>query len=350
MGVYIFNIIQIIIMKPIIDFFCREKRKKYIICVGICLLLLLVLKKENIGSDTGPYILRFYCFGNTSWRNLSQVATNVESELGYAVFNKILYYLFPYRRTIIYVTAFIFIFGYCIWIYEKSKNPCLSFILFVCLGIYGGCFLLFRQMIATVITMLSYQYMEKGNLKKFLLVILIASFFHTSALCMLPIYFLKDKKIDLSIIIIWLCGNLFCLLYGTKIVRYFVYKERYAEFISKGSNGDWGMLLLNLCFIILMFLVYKNNNERKERIYLYSEMIFFSLCILTFSLSIVSRSFSYYKTALMISLPNTLYRIHNTYTRGILTILLVTVLLGYYFFIICRADSSSLVPYEFMWN
>ncbi len=350
MGVYIFNIIQIIIVKPIIDFFCREKRKKYIIYVGICLLLLLVLKKENIGSDTGTYIRWFYCFGNTSWKNLSEVAAYVESEVGYAVFSKILYHLFPYHRTIIYATAFIFISSYCIWIYEKSKNPCLSFIIFVCLGIYGSCFIIFRQMIATVITMFSYQYIEKGNLKKFLFIILIASFFHMSALCMLPIYFLKDKKIDLSVILIWFSCSLFCFLYGTRIVRYLIYKERYAELISKESNGEWGMLLLNLCIIILMFLVYKNNSGREERIYLYSELIFFFLCILTFSLSIVSRSFSYYKTILMISLPNTLYKIHNIYTRGILTVLLVTVLLGYYFVIVCRADVASLIPYEFMWN
>lgn len=352
MTVYIFNIFYILILKCYVSIFVKNKNQDriYIAFAGFWIFLTLILRDESIGSDLRAYLRRYTVLGNTVWEKLPQVSSELEFELGYSVLNKLLYCLFPDERTIIYVTAVVFILGFCIWIYRKSEDACFSFLIFICLGLYGGCLQIIRQMIATIITMMSYKYLVEGNLKKFVLTTLAAALFHTSALCILPMYFFRYIKINLRLVFIWITGSLICIWGGIKIVSYISYKETYAKMIAKGSNGEWGLVLINLFIIFLMFLVYYRKNNLEERLFLHYEIIFLFLSILTFVLPMVSRISGYYKTILVISIPHTVKRIKNKYTRVIVELVIILVFLFYYFFIICRADAADLIPYRFMWS
>jgi hypothetical protein len=59
-----------------------------------------------------------------------------------------------------------------------------------------------RQGLSMVILYYSYQYIIKEDLKKFILVVLIAASFHISSLIFLPAYFLVKRRIKISKIII----------------------------------------------------------------------------------------------------------------------------------------------------
>lgn len=348
-GIYIINIILIVIMKPIIGIISKKSNKIYVSVMGVWFFLVFILRANNIGIDLKNYLPRYIMFGKAEWKDLYLVASEVEAEIGYATLNKLLYYFFKNERTIIYITALIFVIGFCTLIYKKSKNSCLSFIIFVCIGLYADCFSTLRQMIAVIMISGSFQYIEKQDIKKFLMIVVLASFFHKSAICILPMYFIVNKRIDTIVISAWVIGCAVCIIFGENVMRHIAYRERYAVLIAKGSNGAVGLTLLSFLIAFLMLLILKDKKSRETRMYIYFQLIMCFLCVLTFTLPITARVISYFSMYLLVSLPNTCNKIEKIYTRWFVNFVLSAIFILYYFLIICRADMLCIIPYKFFW-
>lgn len=105
-------------------------------------------------------------------------------------------------RTLMVIYAFLAILLKWIVVKKYTSFPALSFVVLLGDLFMQQDFTQIRAAVAIGVFLLSLRYIYTRNLKKYLLMMLIAVMFHTSSLLMLPLYFLNPKKINKYL---WLC-------------------------------------------------------------------------------------------------------------------------------------------------
>ncbi len=97
----------------------------------------------------------------------------------------------------IMATSIITIFSFMMLFYNFSVNYALSVFLFFTMGIYVSTMNGIRQYVAVGIILLGAKYLfspKKADFWKLLILIIVASLFHSSAIIMIPVYFLCRRK------------------------------------------------------------------------------------------------------------------------------------------------------------
>lgn len=131
-------------------------------------------------------------------------------ELGYDFLNVLVASLTSNR----YIAIFVFTVIAYIFLYISFKNlfKNYAFALIIFMGLwFFFTFTYLRQILAVCIGSLSIKYAVEKNPKKFLFLCFCAFCFHNSSIILLPLYFMSDRKLARSkVVILWLI----CLLIG----------------------------------------------------------------------------------------------------------------------------------------
>ena len=164
-------------------------------------------------------------------------------------------------------------------IYEYKTELSLGFMFFLYLFLYfTTSFNIIRQALAIIIVAYSYRFIFERDLKKFIMTVLIASFFHITALVFLPFYLILDKNNTRKKIAKTLCLVIvlvFTLNYNVVInflsnITIFERFELYSV-IQESNNLEF---LLNLVILSLVLLfrkpLMKYNSKNELFIYLYT--------------------------------------------------------------------------------
>ena len=154
--------------------------------LGFLLLSYVSMNRFKIGYDYGPYAQMFQTYGNYNFEQLSTAAT----EKGYAVLNYFVGFFTLNYRYLFTITSLLNMAGVCYYLYKKSTHVGLSLLVLLCFGFYYNSFNFIRQFMAAVVLLLSYQYLIKRDLAKYILFVLFAGTFHMSALIMIPFYWI----------------------------------------------------------------------------------------------------------------------------------------------------------------
>ncbi|TWD98918.1 transmembrane protein EpsG [Neobacillus bataviensis] len=159
-----------------------KPNKLLAICTIISFILVAGLR-NNIG-DT-PFYIHTYNITNFTWDLVKS-----QDDMGFGVLQMILKSYSTDPQILIFTTAFITNALIIIGLYKYSR----LFDLSVFVYITGGLFLVtmngIRQCLATAIIFTGTKYIINGNWFKYILLVVLASFFHQSALILIPIYFL----------------------------------------------------------------------------------------------------------------------------------------------------------------
>lgn len=205
------------------------------------------------------------------------------------------------------VIIFICIFIVLNFIRKKSYNYYIGFIFIIMYSILTMSLEpLLRQFIALGVVIYSQRFIEKRNFFLYLIFIIIASLFHSSALVCLGFYFFSKLKIDIKLFLI-------CLLLGNLIldnIEIFLKNigniiplfSKYAVYIFKYGNGSIisNPLILIMkkskFFIIALLLdyLYKKNNKRNILIY-NGGLLFLMFATFVYNIPIIAR-FNHYFT------------------------------------------------------
>ena len=117
-----------------------------------------------------------------------------QKDIGFGILQMLLKRISDDPQVLIFTTALITNTLIVIVLYKYSRMLELSLYVYIT----GGLFLVsmngIRQVLAAAIAFTALKYIINGNLKRYILIILIASLFHQSALVLLPIYFLVQFK------------------------------------------------------------------------------------------------------------------------------------------------------------
>lgn len=250
----------------------------------------------------------------------------------------------------------------------KSENKTFSLFLFIVFGLYLQSFNQSRQILALIIILYALFYInDKNNKIKYFLLVALASVFHESALIFVPLYFLKNIKINKKVLTIY-CISALVLLVSNNILVSIISHTKYVIYFSSQYNlSNVKTTLLNLCVrIILLIFCMKSCKEDLEKnfenniVYNYCMHMAIICCILQFLVTkyyFLGRLTTYFYAFYVILLPKAICNFYKKFKQNeylIIVKITIIIVLLLYFYIYYSSPSGSIGSgydvYSFIFN
>lgn len=170
----------------------RFSKKVFVSITTVHLIIITGLRATSVGTDLVRYERHF-----DSLRGLPiSELLNHRFELGYQFVTYIFANtFFSFNLFLLVISVFNFIvLGYII--YKFSTQPFFSFLLYFIFGIYDFNLSGLRQSIAMTIILISFLFLMNESKLKYIISIVVASLFHSTAILFLVVYPLMNKKIN----------------------------------------------------------------------------------------------------------------------------------------------------------
>lgn len=252
----------------------------------LCMAFIVGTRAFSVGHDTANYA---NIFSNVIQLDFNQLFTTTvfeDIEKGYMVLQWLFGKISPNPVHFFMAIAFFEYITIGIWVWKNSKKPFLSLIIFFCM--FFTFFLTgIRQSIAITILLLSYDDIKKNKVVPFLLKVLIATLFHTTAIVFLPAFFINMMKKTLKYFVATVF--LFPVIYiarNTIFVSVVSQFEKYNDYeILIHGDAITFTLLLFAVAIVAQFLLRvgkKFSTEEEHEYVFFCNMISVSLLIMPF--------------------------------------------------------------------
>lgn len=263
------------------------------------LLILFVAQDVSVGPDVSVYCYEYSLIRDDySWLEL----LNHRWELGYVFLNKIITLFFYEKRALLLVLSMIILFPIFGWLRKMSPQPVLSILCFVALGYYGTALGVFRQWCAIAILVLSFRYIQERRFVPFLILLLLATSFHRTAIVFLSVYFVYGFPIKAKYL--WgfgVCSALLGVL-GRPIMMFLNQFARVPEI--GGFNGGITMFVVLWVFVILGWLFLQDVlNEPHYKLMFVMLLLAATVQPIAFTFSNWSRVVRYFHVSLIVIIP-----------------------------------------------
>jgi transmembrane protein EpsG len=207
--VYIFSFFSRALSSPSLTSFSTLKLNKVTAFVVIASLVTVSGLRRNIG-DTYFYMYTYATQDVTNWDYILS-----QKDKGFNIFQAILKNISSDPQLLVFVSALITNVLIGIVLYRYSRLFELSIYVYITSGAYMVSMNGIRQYIAAAIFFAATKYLIEGNWKKYSLIVLLASSFHSSALILIPIYFMVRRKAwTATTLMLLLVAILFTFGYG----------------------------------------------------------------------------------------------------------------------------------------
>lgn len=241
----------------------QKKKLKYRLTIIAILpmFLLFVLRDQYIGADTIGYVrffekeVRKYSFAELLDQKL------MRTEIGYRIYVKIIS-LFTNNYTVYFLVNGLVILGTLFHFSNKyTKNPFVFFFLFLTLGTYSFVETGLRQALAMAICLWSVDFIKDKKVIPFILAVVLAYYFHKSAILFLVMYPLSlIKKLDWMMAVYIVMAIV--LLVGFAVFQGFFNQLLGYEYdVEETDNGGIFMVLILILFAFSFFMMYDKPKE-----------------------------------------------------------------------------------------
>ncbi len=294
-----------------------------VITGGLLLFLLSALRSIDFGYDAIRYVNRYI---QQSYESLSifwvKFTTNQGKDPFFYLFSRVLSALGANYRVWLAIMAAFFLLAVCRLILKYSKEPFMSFLLFVTLGYFFFSLTGIRQALAIAVTLFAYKYLNERKLVPFIILVLIATLFHSSALVFLiayPVMFVKKVGWKQIAAILF---ALFSAYFLSAQFKAFIALLGWSDSVSlsAGKNVTLNISGFLIQLVIFLFCLYFKKNllaEDKQTSVLYN-LLFMGVVAQAFAV-VVAESFRislYFSIYSIILLPNAILSEKNNQTRA----------------------------------
>jgi len=266
-----------ILIACIFLYFLKNKNGKFLYVGFFLLLFLNIFRDSTVGTDYKYYIQSFENISTltiSSLRNLSgdvfSLTPSENREIGWIFLNSIVKYYNGTYFIVNLVAAVIILFLYFIAIKRESPSLSLSLYLLLMLYIYYQSFNTTRQSVSVALFIFSIYYIKEKKFLLYSILCIFASLMHTSAIFLIPLYFLKYinlpyKSVTIIIIITFLIplfsiDDFFVNLFTGDII-YLNYVKNIRQFSFYGY-----MPVVTILTVQSMFFLYSLKLEKKPDI------------------------------------------------------------------------------------
>ncbi|MGE7850302.1 EpsG family protein [Bacillus paramycoides] len=172
---------------PMTNSLISIKPNQFLIWMAALSLILVSGLRNNIG-DTYFY-MHAYNIAEFNWEYIQN-----NKDMGFNIFQMILKEYTDDPQAMVFITALITNVLIVCTLYKYSRLIEISLYVYITSGMYLVSMNGIRQYLAAAIIFAATKYILDGNWKMYILIVLIASTFHQSALVLIPIYFLVRRK------------------------------------------------------------------------------------------------------------------------------------------------------------
>ncbi|MGV9002309.1 MAG: EpsG family protein [Candidatus Saccharimonadaceae bacterium] len=342
----------------------HRRKRGIVILAGLAIPISIGAFRYGVGTDYFNYVTTF---AQSSESTLFEIIANFASgsEAGFFILMRISD-LFTGDAVLLFAMAsFLTILFFYLGLRRYNvKHFGLVFFLYL-LTIFPMTLNIVRQGIAMSIIFFAISYILQKKPKLFILWVFIAGLFHSSALLLLPLYFVRllfgrfegmNKKISpvnvyqklilLSIVVGIIVTNVFT------IVLYVPFFEKYSLYLTfngEGANYSFFFQLLMLMLVIALskWTIFKNN-ATLNIYFLAFAIIGVSFALLGFVSPFIKREALYFAPFLLLLLPS----LSNVFMDrfGKFTVYASIVLYGVAFFVVSYyvLDQADIIPYQFI--
>lgn len=331
---------------------CRKKNKYALAFFFIMMTIMVAFRHQTIGNDTQNYIYFFERFSKLSWKQCGKEAL----ELGFIYFNKFVSIFTEESQVFLAITAVVTV----AMIYPTYKrlcvDPSLTIVLYVTMSTFIMIFSGIRQMLAIGIGFIAYECVRKEKLIPYILFVILAITFHSSAVMlvfMYPLYHLKITKKRLIVVVPVLAGTfvfrkkIFFVL-GLMLSRF----TKYDAAISQ--TNAFTMLIVLTFFAAFAFLIPEDDSLDAETIGLRNFLLFSVVLQMFASLHSIAMRMNYYYIIFIPLLLPKIIQVSNLRCKKIAAIsrhILIVFFLVYFFFkAYMGVDDLNIFPYRFFWE
>lgn len=330
----------------------KDKRDRFFCIVFFSgIFLLLALRHPSMGIDLGHdryygYLPSFDKLAAMSWQEIFTLDEWLNYERGYVLFNKLIGSIFQNRQFFLAAVAFVSLFPVFFIIYRESKDRVLSCFIYLGLPVFCLLYSGLRQNIAIGIVLLSLYCMRKKKPIPFILLVLLASTFHDSALLFLvayPLYYLRINRAVRTVTL--------ALLPLVYLLRVPLMELVFLVLGRPAAIEDTGAVFLFLLFSVLYVLLFLLSDDSEEHNGLLN--LFFVACLIQALAGLyntATRLGYYFTFPLLFLLPSIFAKEESQSTRTILRVggVLAFCAIGLYF--IATTDWAIANPYYFFWQ
>jgi len=328
-----------------------KKNRIALLCFFAFLTCLVMFRHESVGTDTRTYMFFFEKYLSVSWGEISAS----EFDIGFSYFNKVVSLVSENQQVFIAVSAIITV----AMIYPTYKRLCedtsLTIVLFGTMSTFVMMFSGIRQMLAIGIGFISYHFTRNKKLIPFILTVILAMSFHTSAFMLVFMYPIYHAKITKK----WL----FAVIPSVAVVFVFnkqifsvlaLFVERYTDYdASMTQTGAYTMLILFVMFAVFSFLIPEESNLDDETIGLRNFLLLALVVQIFAPLHMLAMRMSYYYIIFIpLLLPKIiLYRSEKWAQVAVVSRHVMVAFFFLYFFLNAyRGGNLKVFPYHFFWE
>jgi len=310
--------------------------------LAIIPLMLIAGFRYGVGQDY------FYTYVPIFQKVLNGDSAKAWGDFGYILLNKFVQLFTNDYSGIFLLTSIIFCIFIFLSIYENSSDIQLSIVLLVCTGYYF-CFLNgIRQMLTVAIFMYAIKYILKNDFKRYLILIILASFIHLSALIYIPVYFIKSVKLNKYKMLIVIIATFVSASIAKGLFLKLILLTKYSWYINSvydTQKQGYVIILLNLCILIFAGTNYINNDMKNN---LFINLQFLAVLVSAF-IGIIPgahRVLWNFGIASIILIPNNIAKKHNGNARILIKTTVVILYLVYFYYTVGINNSNSVLPYR----
>lgn len=330
-----------------IEHYAHSCRKLCRVIIPIVYTLFIGLRHTSIGTDTLTYYEHYYTYGRWGCYFV---------EPGFDWINRVMYGMgYNANAFFIVLAAITSLFLYLSLNKLKEGYTIAAF----CMYLLTFSFLIngMRQGIACAIFLYSCNFIITRRPLIYLLLILLASSFHASAIILLPLYFLKDysfpKEVYVIIYVLSFIGvftNISSYLPRLELFGrdYSIHLE---ENLVVASASSLGFIIACILNVVILSLMIKNNQFKENP--LLANFVFIALCLknIGFNLPIIGRLTIYFTWFIYLMYPKILSRKSKPLfgnmdlTRALIFIIVMAIWMNNLTF-----AGNRQIPYLFYWE
>lgn len=289
----------------------KSKRVKYYLLISFLPFALLFIFRSNlVGKD-------FSIYAKTYLELISNTMTSAHAEWWSFGFKTICKFLSLFFRDNYYcvfavINCFtLYLFYKTIW--TQSEKPTISLLILFTFCIHFQIFNQFRQMLALAISFYSIKFLKEKNAPAFFITNICAGLIHTSALIVIPMYFIGKRKIDKKNLTLYLIIAAI-LFFSWDLIKYLLSFSYYGSTYF-GSTYDvtekssiYNLAIRLIMLIICLILYPKKIKDNQNINYLYNNAIACTMLqIITTRSYIVARLTTYFYVYYILLIPIVFY-------------------------------------------
>lgn len=236
---------------------------------------------------------------------------------------------------------------------DHSRCFWLSCFLYITTGAYTGTFNVIRQSLATAIVFYATRYLVRREMWKYFLFVGIAALFHSSALIMIPVYFIVNIRAwSPAMWLVAACAIVVLLAYNT-VMPFFLSifsQTRFGTYSAQQTGVNGLRILVAFAPVVLAFLLQKQLRSAGKEMDIFVNLCFLNLLVMILASKqlYIARLSSYFEIYELLLLPAIFQVTKSKHFRVLGTAVVMACFLANWIVLVPR--DSGVLPYRTIWS